>query len=429
MSMKEKNDCVMHWTSQNATKDTPNVDFSGLQKTFIRDLKLFQTATGKFLEGKIINPPSITTGLYTFLEDDNGDYVQLALYNVVTSGPMQWEIAESKFPVGTKIKISQPFYKIFADRNPGVRVDSPQEIFVEIPNNHLTVEEIRIRGKALMENGRYIEALDLYLEGLKRTKIEALLNNRAQTEIKLEQYEEALLDAASVLLFSNNTKANQRYTMAAQKLGFDKDDKRSIYSIWKHVLQHQRKDECLPGAGTKERGNEAFKQGNYEEAKKNYSSALKDSEACVLLNNIAIVCLKLELFHTAISAASACLQMSTQGQVRGKAHYSMAKALALLGEKTLSKLSMDCDPSIDIFWRNESEKMWDFIRAPTGNEAPGPNCQKPETWGFAKTDAIEHVYIEGRGRGIRARKDIGTKELLMVDHQISIEGVKLSESR
>jgi hypothetical protein len=98
----------------------------------IRDLNIFETAEGKVLEGTIVTSPIVMVGITTFLEDSNGDVIQLGLYNQLSNTrPGYSGIAQAvvMFPKGTRLAIAEPFLKIFHDgRGRGVRVDEPSEV-------------------------------------------------------------------------------------------------------------------------------------------------------------------------------------------------------------------------------------------------------------------------------------------------------------
>ena len=54
--------------------------------------------------------------------------------------------------------------------------------------------------------------MEIYNDGLAKFEGTAgvILNNRAQTELKLGENEETLLDSAAALMFGDNEKAKQR---------------------------------------------------------------------------------------------------------------------------------------------------------------------------------------------------------------------------
>ena len=416
--------------------DETFTNFSKLQQIFIQDLKHFSTAKGKYLEGRLISDPYPYIGIITYLEDDNGDYVMLDLYNMISLGTNKWELAEQKFPKGIKLKISEPFYKIFQDGNRGIRVDSPNEILIE-ENKKIDFTLIRAQGKQLFKQGEFLSALKLYTDGLGQLEDTAgiILNNRAQAELKLGENEEALLDSAAALMFGDNEKAKYRYNVAIKKCGLIVSDVASIQLTWEKALRKLKN----PGLGnlksTKDEANALYREGKYKEAKMHYTAALCFPDACLLLNNIATVCMKLKILQTAIASASACLRITTDQRVIAKARFSMTKSFWMLGNFQLAKLSAKDDSSLKHFWENVKgpelqtklileegafrqmtcgQTLDDYLSTATEKEIPGD---------FVNTDMLEHAYIKHKDRGMRAISDIIAGELLVLDHPVALSSI------
>ena len=409
-------------------------NFSKLQQIFIQDLKLFSTAKGQYLEGRLISDPYPYIGIITYLEDDNGDYVMLDLYNMISLGTNKWELAEQKFPKDIKLKISEPFYKIFQDGNRGIRVDSPNEILIE-ENNKINFTLIRAQGKELFKQGEFLSALKLYTDGLGQLEDTAgiILNNRAQAELKLEENEEALLDSAAALMFGDNEKARCRYNVAIEKCGLIVSDVASIQLTWEKALTKLKNFGLCNLKSTKDEANALYREGKYEEAKLHYTAALCFPEACLLLNNIATVCMKLKILQTAIASASACLRIATDQRAIAKARFSMTKSFWILGNFPLAKLSAKDDSSLKHFWENVAgpelqaklileERAFrqmtcgqtlddDYLNTETEKEIPGD---------FVNTDMLQYAYIKHKGRGMRAISDITAGELLVLDHPVAL---------
>ena len=414
--------------------DETFTNFSKLQQIFIQDLKLFSTAKGQYLEGRLISDPYPYIGIITYLEDDNGDYVMLDLYNMISLGTNKWELAEQKFPKGIKLKISEPFYKIFQDGNRGIRVDSPNEILIE-ENKKIDFTLIRAQGKQLFKQGEFLSALKLYTDGLGQLEDTAgiILNNRAQAELKLEENEEALLDSAAALMFGDNEKAKCRYNVAIKKCGLIVSDVASIQLTWEKALTKLKNFGLCNLKSTKDEANALYREGKYEEAKLHYTAALRFPEACLLLNNIATVCMKLKILQTAIASASACLRIATDQRAIAKARFSMTKSFWILGNFPLAKLSAKDDSSLKHFWENVAgpelqaklileerafRKMTcgqtlddDYLNTETEKEIPGD---------FVNTDMLQYAYIKHKGRGMRAISDITAGELLVLDHPVAL---------
>ena len=160
-----------------------------------------------------------------------------------------------------------------------------------------------------------LTALKLYFKGIANYTgtVSVTLNNRAQAELKLGENEEALLDSAAALIFQDNQKAKLRYKTAALKLGLVTDNINipSINKVWEEVLKNLVTPLKPNFESTRENANEYYRKGNHNKVKIHYTASLNDSQVCVLLNNIALVCMKLKIFQTGIAAAAACLRITT----------------------------------------------------------------------------------------------------------------------
>ena len=424
---------VMPFLSSNSTvrKDQRStIDLSKLKKICIADLNLFAPAIGCYVEGTLIAPAFSMTAAQTVFEDEYGEVTDLSIYNMVQENNQQ--VAKEKFPKGLKIKICEPLYKICIAGNRAIRVDTPADIIFDVVLNN--ADEIRSQAKAYMESGEQVSALKLYIDGLNLFKgtIQVLLNNRAQVHIKLNQFEDALLDAAAAMMFCCDAKAKARYQLSAEHLGLKSECKDSILLIWNIVLEHLGKTDQIMNehaTGSKEGGNAAYKQGRYEDAQKEYTTALQSEKTvCILLNNIAVVCLKLQILQTAVAAASACLRITADLKHMQKAHYSLAKAFSMMGEIKLSKLSANSEISLSSFWEDKSdprtvaiELMKKFTEVSKQRSAlDGIMSIKDEVvpTDFLNANAMQHVFITGKGRGLVAARDIRHSELLLVDHPV-----------
>lgn len=428
-------------TNSTVTKaEGSKCDISKLKETSICDLQLFEVAKGKFIRGELITPPSVTVGVYTYLEDRNGDCVKLGLYNMIPSGKDKEMFAQMKFPVGASIVVSEPFYKIFADGELGIRVDSPDEISMIQDERTLSFDTIKEKGRVMVKSGDYLGALELYLGGLSQfQEVELLLNNRCQCELKLGCHEDALLDAAAVLFLNcTNTKARMRYENARHGIKVD-----GIFDLWKKLLslltvplsqQHK-----FPGRCTRESGNVAFKHGKFPEARQIYSQALTEfGNIAVLLNNIAIVSLKSEMYHTAISAANACLRSTADEQQRKKAFFSMTKSFVMLGELELAKLSAGDDTILQRCYTeikdaeevlNDISFKIDLLISSGGFEFKEikKSILEGQVPNEYVSDAIEYFFSRKERHGIKAKRHLSQGEVILVDRIIACADNTLTE--
>jgi len=143
------------------------VNFSCLKKILFKDL-CFGTANGCYIEGKLITEASVSTGVTTFMEDETGQYMMIGLYNVIPEHQSRNEVAATKFPFGTRIRIAEPFYKTFMDGNVGVRVDAPSdlEILKDYEGDGIDLKKVREDAKKFFINGSHLEALQTYWSAL-----------------------------------------------------------------------------------------------------------------------------------------------------------------------------------------------------------------------------------------------------------------------
>jgi len=219
-----------------------DADFNRLSRISLVDLKLFTTYKGKFVEGVLFTDPLVVADfITTFLVDKQGNHVQLKLCNKLSSHPMCKQATdESKFKQGTLIRIAEPFYEIFPSGKCGIEVDHTTQLQILADSftddtKSLDLNTLKEEGEKAFQDKNYIEALEFYLEALHYfPEICVLLNNRCQCEIKLGEYEVALLDAAAVLfLEESNLKGKKRYDFAVTSLGFQKHEWKEL---WRKVL-------------------------------------------------------------------------------------------------------------------------------------------------------------------------------------------------
>ena len=382
--------------------------------------------------------------------------MQLTLYNAVpTNSPDKLELASAKFPMGSKIRVAEPFFKIFQDGNRGVRVESLSEVQVFKDSAHIMdMTAVRRQGRTLVSSGDLLGAIETYQEATTyfATDVVTLLNNRCQAQIRLEQYEEAVLDAAAALfLDEGNEKAKHRYKIAVSKLSSDdgsrcSNKRRNYKEAWQTLLEYSSTAPPLMAAlkANKEEGNRAFRVGQWEEARRQYTGSLHNhfkedvENLCVLLTNIAVVCLKTEMFQTAISAANTSLRIAAGCSdaaivlTKKKAVFAMTKAFSMLGELELAELASLGDETLEDFWSDSRKPIrvlfrileclpqfedvgWDKTYS-IGVEDKGGKNDLPID--YVALDALRHVYVPGKGRGLVACRDIHAQEVLVIDRMV-----------
>ena len=265
--------------------------WDALQPIGMSSLPLFEVARRRVLIGKLVVPPMVTVGITTVLEDSSGAVMQLGLYNQLpggVTGSKAQELAEKIFPEGACLRIAEPYLKIFRDGHQGVRVDSPHDIRVEGTEAQLDLSDCRLEGNKLFGARQFDAALSLYWQGLQSCgDLATLLSNRAQAQLKQEKWCDALRDsAASLLLCPSGTKHRARYVAALQGLGFSAIAQRArdisseealslpLVHDTRKVLQIALKSQMTKSqhvlskdhSTLKEKGNAAFREGQYPEA-------------------------------------------------------------------------------------------------------------------------------------------------------------------
>ncbi len=151
-----------------ATKSSTAFQWSNLSAIDVKDLKLFQTCKGNVLTGTLITIPSVIKGITTFLKDDNGGAIPIAIYNYIPGKMSRLngiEYARKHLPKGTRVSIAEPFTKILADGNRGVRIDDPREFRIE-GDNQTDISTAREDGNELYKQKMYQAASESYIAGL-----------------------------------------------------------------------------------------------------------------------------------------------------------------------------------------------------------------------------------------------------------------------
>jgi hypothetical protein len=103
---------------------------------FVSDLQLFSTHEGCVLEGTLITDPVVRTSTDTILRDDKGGCLHVAFYNCLPqfhgdSGfPEKIKLADLKLGRGTRVRISNPYYKMSLSGSRMVRIDDPRDVML-----------------------------------------------------------------------------------------------------------------------------------------------------------------------------------------------------------------------------------------------------------------------------------------------------------
>eukprot|EP01018_Ginkgo_biloba_P013722 Gb_24395 [translate_table: standard] len=212
-------------TSVTEPSSPSTVPLEGLREIQLPDLRVGEIHTGRVVYGTLCVDAFKVVGIYSVMEDEYGRAVRLSIYNVALS-TSTFEDVQRLYPKGTKLAIKEPFVKRgSADGCVMIRVDNPKTIeFLSSPEKTasistcLNVEELRKRGNRCFGDGDWTGAVSLYTLCIEKATNEEpaslcstsanksenqnlLLSyaNRAETWLKLNNFEQALCDCDKAL--------------------------------------------------------------------------------------------------------------------------------------------------------------------------------------------------------------------------------------
>ena len=448
---------VMRTTSNNIRKEvglhTSNIDWVNLTPIYIKDLVLYNSHNGKYVEGKLlVEPFTPKVGTTTILEDANGDVILMALYNFLPDGLYGRDaipVASTKLPVGATVRIAGPFLKIFQDGSRGIRIDNPNDISVVSSSNcgAALMDEDRVllnakdTGNALVKKKMYNAGSEAYIAGIRKASVvPTLLSNRSQAYAMMNDWERSLADAAaSLTMRPDNEKTWARYNKALEILIEQRQgNRRNILTSLLHLENDNQATESevsgKNAAALKDAGNIAFKNKQYDRAAEFYTSALMTHGEIsrALLANWALCCIRTSANLDAISSALASLRI----RLEAKAVTRLANGLMCIGEIELCQLVLASVMSKVIKGSDvvkEQHELMDsvdfsvehIIRCEGGGSLSGGSHFLPlitpqkhlPTW----IGPIESFHAgANKGRGIRATKDIQAGQVLLIEPPLAM---------
>ena len=214
-----------------ASKVISTIDLDSLQEIKIIELIPCKIHSNKVIYATIIDKGFEMTAYHTIIEDSYEQCAKLCIYNI-TSNLLH------SMKKGTKIAIANPYYKKgAADNLCYIRVESPDEVVVirqeptskfscnkdnldlnKTPNLDLnkSPDSYKIEGNNFFRDHNYKEAIQCYTRAINGDKSNPVYySNRSICYAKLEQFEEALLDAErAVQLDTNSSKFQCRMALA-----------------------------------------------------------------------------------------------------------------------------------------------------------------------------------------------------------------------
>ncbi|KAJ9195287.1 hypothetical protein DTO027B5_6494 [Paecilomyces variotii] len=184
---------------------------SELKKALIKDLTLETHHRGSYILVRAVTPTHRMTAIMAVVEDERGDVFVLQLYNQEKDLATDGRLVE-----GTVMLIKEPYLKIMADGNCGLRVDHLSDIrFIPEydplvpsvwrgrPEDHASAMFWKTKGNGLFDKAAYYLAIDCYSKALDSSPtLEEDITirlNRALTCLKTHQFDAALRDVELAL--------------------------------------------------------------------------------------------------------------------------------------------------------------------------------------------------------------------------------------
>jgi tetratricopeptide (TPR) repeat protein len=112
-------------------KPQSKADISDLEPILISELQLNAVHEGRVLRGRICGNPVLQAGVNILFEDSRGDLIELTLYCLDAKSQQD---AEKRCPMGLKLSVKEPYYKVRADGTNGIRVDVLHDLVFEVEN-------------------------------------------------------------------------------------------------------------------------------------------------------------------------------------------------------------------------------------------------------------------------------------------------------
>ena len=461
----------------NATTQKPVLSqacWDELRPACFCDLRPFQVAHGRVLHCSVVGEPAPQVGVLILAEDSRGDLLQVQLYNQFPNGALasqMVDMVEARFQHGTKLSIAEPFLKIMKDGFRGVRVDSPADLRVETVCRSLS--SLKEQGNQLAGQHQFDVAQQEYMAALALPEVDevaTLLANRAQAFLQ-DMPIQACLDAAAVLILRpTHEKAWMRYasglkeaarreprlskellamsqrvatvTGSSPSITLTVQDTRGVLGYLLggvvegggtfRVLERFTSEFGGSSQDFKQQANQYYKQGKKAQASGGYTLALHrtacSEQVAALLSNLSHVSLRMRESHNAIAFASAALRvLSRNTSLSKKSFFRLGRGLHQLGEGALLS---DLLQVMDGRSPEEEEKLRKLMgagryraRLYTNGEArvflEGTTPAYADAFPEVVMGGLEVVLLEGRGRGVVARRRFLHCDLVVVGHALS----------
>ncbi|KAL3465439.1 hypothetical protein BJX64DRAFT_297184 [Aspergillus heterothallicus] len=187
-------------------------ELSSLKKIRIKDLTLETHHRGTYILLRAVTPTDIMTAIMAVVEDEDGEVLVLPIYN-------QEKILSSdgRFTEGAVMLVKEPYLKLMAHGDPGIRVDHLSDIrflsdhdplvpapWKRTPESAQSADSWKATGNSHFSKGEYHLAQNCYSKALDSSpSIEqaiAISLNRTLTNLRTHQFTAALRDLEVVCM-------------------------------------------------------------------------------------------------------------------------------------------------------------------------------------------------------------------------------------
>ncbi|KAL4816959.1 hypothetical protein BDW67DRAFT_175224 [Aspergillus spinulosporus] len=178
-----------------------------LKKAAISDLRLETHHRGSYVLLRAVTPTSTMTGIMVIVEDEASDVLLLQLYNQEEKLEKDGRLVE-----GTVVLVKEPYLKVMADGNYGIRVDHLSDVkFLsehdeqvplawrqKVMEVNISANDWKLKGNKWFYKGSYKLANDCYTMALESSPTAeqaiTIRLNRALSSLQAHEFEAALRD-------------------------------------------------------------------------------------------------------------------------------------------------------------------------------------------------------------------------------------------
>jgi|AntRauTorckE5430_2_1112549.scaffolds.fasta_scaffold21332_1 hypothetical protein len=164
----------------------------------IEDLLLYDSNKGKYLEGKLlVDAITPILGTTTIIEDSNNHVIPVVFYDFLLGGLNGEDavaITLAKIPKGSRIRIAEPFMKVFRD------ITIISDISESVVNEDIALTNVKTQGNIMVKKKMYNAAIDVYITGIRKADlVPTLFSNESQTFASENDWERSLANAAGLV--------------------------------------------------------------------------------------------------------------------------------------------------------------------------------------------------------------------------------------